>query len=113
MDGKYSWVIRQENIPPALQQEIDDDNLEDTGEEYCAFTVAELGVMLPHHYGTYRFNEEGEDTQWCGYDIEGMDYPGTVIHYDNEAILRADMLILALESEILTAAECNERLMAA
>lgn len=90
-------------------------------EAYNAFTVAELGVMLPEVFGehnhvirSYRPNPE-----W----VKGMKYPlnqwvcewgDACVHeaafQPTEAEARADMLIWLLENNHTTAEEVNERL---
>jgi hypothetical protein len=56
-----------------------------------AFTVAELGVILPPGFDTMYCTNEG----WRGYDPEGNDYK--LVAYNTEAELRADMVISILE----------------
>lgn len=71
---------------------------------YSAFTVAELGAMLPTAYDTMR-TAEG----WRGYGNQGYDYPTEEV-YENESEPRAVMLIHLLENNNITATDCNNRL---
>lgn len=84
-------------------------------ENYSAFTVAELGVMLPR---TITFNK----TQACRLMFETFNCFGvayirnssrqSIKRFENsiEAIPRADMLIYLLENKLITASDCNQRL---
>lgn len=58
---------------------------------YSAYTVAELGVMLPPGFDTMFCINEG----WRGYDADGNVFKDTP--YATEAELRADMIIELLE----------------
>lgn len=106
---------------------------------YSAFTVAELGVMLPEWI--YKGGEEYRRRQWrntedqyseeereigltkLGYCIcyevcmthtkrisIGKDAEGVETRYAAEAAARASMLIHLLESKLITAEEVNSRL---
>jgi hypothetical protein len=57
-----------------------------------AYTVAELGRMLPAGYDTMRITGEG----WRGYDKDGKDFPDKV--FNTEALARAEMLIVLKQS---------------
>ena len=76
--------------------------------DFNAFTVAELGVMLPDEEYTCRY---GGDTtgnwEWCN-DMNEVAYG----LYDTEAQARAERLIVLLEKGEVTVAEVNERLAA-
>jgi hypothetical protein len=69
-----------------------------------AFSVAELGVLLPSGYDTMHSTDEG----WRGYDHDGNDFQ--VEAFKTEAECRASMLIELLQRNIVTAEECNKRL---
>lgn|SRR5574341_172240 len=71
---------------------------------YSAFTVAELGVLLPAGYDTMYTTGEG----WRCYDHDGNDFQ--VEAFKTEAECRAEMLIHLLQRNIITAEECNKRL---
>jgi len=72
-----------------------------------AFTVAELGVMMPSGYDTMRL--EADLNKWRGYDLDGADCPSDF--FDTEAECRAAMIIFLLENGHITADECNKRLL--
>lgn len=74
-----------------------------------AFTVAELGVMLPTGYDTMRVTGKTPDNSaWQGYDMAGRDF--TKEPYSTEAECRAAMLIHLLENKLITVEEVNARL---
>lgn len=94
---------------------------------YPAFTVSELGVMLPEYIKVS--GEEFQLTKWgvpssiTGTSLSfGMQYrvepkqattqtiPVNCLFSETEAGCRAKMLIHLLESEILSAETCNKRL---
>lgn len=85
-----------------------------SGHPSAAFTVAELGIMLPDdlsvpgiNYSFYhRHNWKGESV---GYTAFGQD-PIEQGWYHTEAEARAAMLIYLLENNIITASEVNARL---
>jgi hypothetical protein len=79
-----------------------------SGDPSSAFTVAELGVMMPVGYDTMANTEGYNSVVWRGYDIDGRDCPKE--HFDTEAQCRAAMIISLLESFLITPAEANERL---
>ena len=62
---------------------------------YSAFTVAELGEMLPQNYGT-RYDGQG----WSVYDGNGKYVVG--MSTDTEADARAKMSIYLIENNFLT-----------
>lgn len=75
---------------------------------FAAFTVAELGIMLPPGYDTMRTTDHPVDI-WRGYDKEGKDvFKG--LKGITEADVRAQMVIYLLENEDITAKEVNGRL---
>jgi hypothetical protein len=71
---------------------------------FSAYTVAELGVMLPCGYDTMQTTGDG----WRGYDMDGKDAVEGV--FKTEAECRAAILIHLLESGNLTHQECNTRI---
>lgn len=74
----------------------------------AAFTVAELGMMIPTGYDTMRITTtDGE--KWQAYDNSGDDFP-TDESYDTEAIARAEIVIQAIRDKILTIDEINKKL---
>lgn len=80
-----------------------------------AFTVAELGVMLPpftyswmgraNTYGCVSSNQEPND-DYINYSVEN----GQISNGANEAECRAAQLIYLLENNLVTPAEINQRL---
>lgn len=86
-----------------------------------AFTVAELSIMLPDYYPSWRFkrNEQSEDRLWvatviCSPKPEGIDNIHTAHEFDRYAPTQAQalatLLIALLETEAITAEEVNNRL---
>ena len=78
-----------------------------------AFTVAELGVMLPQsptdniNYSWYHRNcWKGHSVGYAFHGIEPIERGW----FETEAEARADLLIHLLESGLTTAADCNARL---
>jgi hypothetical protein len=95
-----------------------------SGDPSSAFTVAELGVMLPHpdnlseiggflHLST--FDPGADNKPWyCiwEYDTDKYGMKRKLIDGNTEAESRAGMLIHLLETATITPAEVNERLKA-
>lgn len=78
---------------------------------YSAFTVAELGAMLPQDYHTYN-SEIGKDS-WGAMDSCDEDVAlaeGTSIYAKTEAKCRAKMLIRLIENKLVSVEEINKRL---
>lgn len=77
--------------------------------DYCAFTVAELGVMLPEMFAS-RFGAGA----WICYNDKGESeqYPENFcdVISNTEAEARSAMLIHLLETKAITAEEVNQRL---
>lgn len=73
--------------------------------KYAAFTVAELGVMLPALCYTEHFT--WMEWQWSNIDNAPVISKG---NFNTEAEARADLLIYLLEHDIITASEVNQRL---
>ncbi len=97
----------------------------DAPEYYPAFTVAELGAMLPDQTKTNSNIEFAElfikyDGEWVvGYDVDMQTEGGygatvkeayRVMYGETEAQARAAMLIHLLENNLTTASDCNNRL---
>lgn len=77
---------------------------------YPAFSVAELGCMLPNGYDTMQCTEiDWETEEWHGYDLDSKDFPDEN-GYKTEAECRAAMLIRLLENGETTPEEVNKRL---
>ncbi len=80
----------------------------DQCEKYPAFTVAELGVMLPSETHTQRTgSEDSEYDNWEWVDDGNGNANGL---YNTEVEARAAMLIYLLENNLTTAEEVNQRL---
>mgnify|MGYP000317131226 CR=1 FL=1 len=80
----------------------------DQCEKYAAFTVAELGVMLPSETHTQRTgSEDSEYDNWEWVDDGNGNANGL---YNTEVEARAAMLIYLLENNLTTAEEVNQRL---
>lgn len=87
------------------------DNWQRADEKYPAYSVAELGVMLPTGFDTMRVTGKTPgDLVWQGYDMAGRDF--TKDPYYTEAECRAAMLIHLLENKLITVEEVNKRLCA-
>lgn len=75
-------------------------------EGFSAFTVAELGVMLPHGYDTMFATNDG----WRCFDLDGVEVRQQP--FETEAECRAHAIIRLLESNVITPEEVNARLCA-
>lgn len=77
---------------------------------FSAFTVAELGVMLPD------FREENSKIEENHYALTITKISGNFIVFDkgfddkNESDLRAQALIYAIQKNVITVSEINERI---
>lgn len=76
---------------------------------FAAYTVAELGEMLPTGYDTMKITVNRDSCEWQGYDLDGDPFPSEQT-YKTEAEVRATMLIALIEAELLTVEEINNRL---
>lgn len=112
----YIWFNSSENpVFPKYCYGWDYDDI--VNEHYAAYTVAELGVMLPDEY-MYRRNLETLMFHWTD-DAFGE---GRRLHFSNimiaslqegyetEAECRADALIWLLEKAIITPEQVDQRL---
>jgi len=80
----------------------------DQCEKYPAYTVAELGVMLPSETHTQRTgSEDSEYDNWEWVDDGNGNANGL---YNTEVEARAAMLIYLLENNLTTPEEVNQRL---
>ena len=121
----FWYVINIDPITPLdIIQKWQHSNF-DQCEKYPAFTVAELGVMLPHpsslnEMGGWVHMSECDTTSNDGmpwyllweYDLdkEGAGYGRHIVSGVNEAEARAAMLIYLLENHLTTPEEVNQRL---
>lgn len=80
----------------------DDNECHNTRGSYPAYTVAELGVMIPNCYSTMKLHEG-----WRVYNEEDQDGTGKDEIFDTEAQARGAALIYLLETNIMTAEQCN------
>jgi len=75
-----------------------------------AFTVAELGEMLPGKFDEWQIATQKEGEQWCCFASDGNDF---VFEYageaDTEADARAKMLIYLLEHGLISPNEKSSR----
>lgn len=97
------WSYRKRGI--LVEEKEATADLRQKGLLIAAFTVAELGVMLPPGYETMYCTNDG----WRGFDLDGKDMCDSAT-YDTEAHARAEMLIHLLLTKAITAAEVNGRL---
>ncbi len=81
-----------------------------------AYTVGELGIMLPEFNNTVRiFSDYHNAFSFCGYNEKGRIIPLECLekYASTEAQKRAEMLIYLLETKVITAEEVNQRLLQA
>lgn len=94
-----------------------------SGDPSSAFTVAELSIMLPDYYPSWRFkvSESSQERKWiatviCSPKPPGVDDIHTAHEFDRYAKTQAEalatLLIALLETETITAEEVNARLCA-
>lgn len=95
---QYSFEILYTDSPPQTLEEF----------IASAFTVAELGVMLP----AGKYDTCGWSDGWRIYTEDGHDAIGDVT-FSSEADARASVLIHLLENKHITAEEVNNRLQSA
>lgn len=78
---------------------------------FAAYTVAELGKMLPARFVTYKSGDDKYDLEKGLYSVTSIRISEIKRYYDQtEARARAGMLIMILEDKIITAAEINNSL---
>jgi hypothetical protein len=103
-DTLFVWSDRTVRATLWIDAHLKEHDKGDNKNVYSAFTVAELGEMLPTHTGCYRidFNDDDEDQNtWCC--IKHV--PGEHSKYehlewsDTEADARAKMLIYVMERQ--------------
>lgn len=90
----------------ALKSSILSEEAKKLVDSYPAFTVAELGVMLPNYYESHK---GAMDDTWYCVMLEGGDGEYFAIE-KTESEARADVLIYLLENNLTTAEEVNQRL---
>lgn len=94
-----------------------------SGDPSSAFTVSELGAMLPDYYPSWRFkvNESSDERKWiatviCGPKPSGIDDIHTANEFDRYAKTQAEalatLLIALLDIKYITPEEVNARLCA-
>lgn len=96
---KWEYIVSYKEFPPSGL------NTEYMGD---AYTVAELGVMLP----AGKYDTCGWSDGWRIYTEDGHDAIGDVT-FSSEADARASVLIYLLENKHITAEEVNNRLQSA
>jgi len=104
---KESWVIADPGFMASAT---------DPGESFAAFTCSEVGVMLPCKRFVYPSGKVVEhecykygDERFCAQIDDGV-YESPKFVYSTEAKAKCALLIHLLESNLITAAEVNERL---
>lgn len=107
----YWWVC---NNGIMLLQDDEDDKV---NPKYSAFTVAELGVMLPdcrciqnnedHKFDYWRRNNKWI---WAEYENGYLKHGFKVRTFLTEAQAKADILLHLLENNLITAESINQRL---
>jgi hypothetical protein len=80
----------------------------DSCEKYPAFTVAELGDMLPTETLTIR--RGSENSEYANWEWEDESEGKAWGVFATEAEARADHLIMRLENALITPSEVNQRL---
>lgn len=117
MDGGASgieygkWVFVN-TTKPANNQEEDHRDLVPSAKPFAAaFTVAELGVMLPAGYCSGNGIVSGK-TKWCAKAKSNVWFDDTITETveGTEAQARAEMLMYLLGNKIITSEEVNSRL---
>jgi hypothetical protein len=104
-----TWGYRQENMPVYVKYLRQSDiSTSDLFFEYSAFTVAELGMMLPSETLTIRRGSEYLEFPNWEWENEGQQKGWGC--FDTEASARADHLIMLLENNLIKVKEVNERL---
>lgn len=109
--GQNIWHFREVTDWPNQEQLSD---LIQSGDEshhiFSAYTVAELGEMLPPGYDSMRISGYNPDQFfWLAYDLDGKEFPANG-SWKTEAQARAAMLIRLLESGKENAEKINDRL---
>lgn len=79
-------------------------------EGFSAFTLSELGQMLPSETGTKRTGSE--NSEYANWEWADENYQIGMGLFNTEIEARADMLITLLEKKIIQVEACNERLFA-
>lgn len=114
-NGRYHWWQRPSGewifITDAIASFY---KRKETFVSFSAFTVAELGVMLPEDHYTYYSNNCWKWMVLSYKDQYGHDILDITEHTDSqfktESEARADMLINAIEKSRIAVEEVNERL---
>lgn len=75
--------------------------------EYSAYTVAELGVMLVNEENGYGFSVSYKHPFFVFYE---QGFFGSICSCSYEAEAKAKMLIFLLQNKLVTSEECNKRL---
>ena len=125
---KLSWYLVGK-YSKEIQAELDEGSLGADGGVYPAFTVAELGQMLPHvivlsldldlpkeerkdyyRYGVWKFYEDKDDFWSWRLPIQPINEQDNPRTFRSEAEARADLLIYLIENNRTTAQKVNNRL---
>ena len=106
--GAYEWKLSQNRLDFGNDQEI-----EDTTDAYSAFTVAELGEILPAYISVYddqvflyAWKDDADWWRLC-YRQWGTQLGIEVKKEPTEAAARANMLIYLIENKLITSPPPN------
>ncbi len=100
-----SYLARLGEWAHTLGERDDDDKV---NSRWAAYSVAELGEMLPTGYDTMRLHsEDSDDCEWYCYDDTASRWPHA---FQTEAECRAAMLIHLIENNLIKVEDINNRL---
>jgi len=102
------WIYLDTTEPANNQAESLRQDIQNTIPLAAAFTVAELGVMLPSETLTIR--RGSEDSEFPNWEWENESHQNGWGTFNTEAQARADHLIMLLEKKLITRDEVNQRL---
>lgn len=108
-ESLFWWAKRPDEIPSSalllnqdeLKEQLNSINFRENFNIYSAFTVAELGEMLPNEIGGYKTHKEG--LNWCSIKYVSGEHSkyDWLVWADTEANARAKMLIYLLENGLI------------
>ena len=108
-DSLWYWAVRENGKATLIPKEdvARFEGLAQNGKVYSAFTVAELGEILPadEEYRPAYYTKRHSDGTWWVYSYDcdegGCEEVGRGIYADTEANARAKMLIYLLEYKLI------------